>query len=308
MSMAQSVAPIVCPGHSRPIVDIRFRRTSEDSLDLLISACHDKTSQLRWADNGAWIGTYKGHNGAVWSSALDDSGQRALTGSADFSAKLWNATTGEEMASFPHDHVVKAVDFSLDSNKFLSAGLEKKAHVYDIKNKARITTFVHPAQVSKALWLSENTFISGGYDSILRTWDVREPPGNTASAITLEPASKKGVADIQFIPDQNAVITCLGRKILIFDLKTQKPKLEISVKFDVEAASLSPNGQKVVAGGSDLWLHVFELSASTSAEEVSVHKGHHGPIFCTRWDTEGKSFASGSEDGTIRIWPVSSIV
>jgi len=93
----------------------------------------------------------------------------------------------------------------------------------------------------------------------------------------------------------------------VFDLKTQKPNLEFSVKFDVESASLSPNGKRIVAGGSDLWLHVFDVSSQSSVEEISVHKGHHGPVFCVRWDPQGQRFASGSEDGTIRIWPVSSV-
>ena len=301
-----SIAPVVCPGHSRPIVDVRFRQTKGDNLDLLISACHDKTSQLRWADNGAWIGTYKGHNGAVWSSAIDEAGSKVITGSADFSAKLWDATTGEELATFTHKHVVKAVDFSFDSRKFLSAGLEKEAHVYDLESKSKLSTFAHPCPISKALWTSETTFISGGYDSILRIWDTREPTTSAASQVKLDAPSKKGVGDIQLVASQNALITCLGKKVCIVDMKTLSPKLEFNVKFEVEAASLSPNGKRVVAGGSDLWLHVFDISSTSSANEISVHKGHHGPIFCTRWDTQGHSIASGSEDGTIRIWSIAS--
>lgn len=302
--MNTTVSPIVCPGHSRPIVDVRFCHTKGDSLDVLISACHDKTSQLRWADNGAWIGTYKGHDGAVWSAAIDESGQRVLTGSADFSVKLWDATTGTDLETFPHKHVVKAVDFSPKSDQFLSAGLEKKAHVFDLNTKTCISTFEHSCPVSKAVWLSETTFATGGYDGILRIWDKRDA-NKTSKELNFDHPAKKGIVDIEFVENQNSLVISLGRKVVLTDLRSEKPKLAFDVPFDVEAASLSPNGRKIVAGGSDLWVHLYDISSFDDAKEISVHKGHHGPIFCVRWETNGTCIASGSEDGTIRLWPIS---
>ena len=54
-----------------------------------------------------------------------------------------------------------------------------------------------------------------------------------------------------------------------------------------------------VAGGHDLTVRIFEFD---TGKEVDCLRGHHGPVRCIRHNYNGTKFASGSEDGTIRIW------
>jgi serine-threonine kinase receptor-associated protein len=48
-----------------------------------------------------------------------------------------------------------------------------------------------------------------------------------------------------------------------------------------------------------MWVYQYDFK---TGEEVDVNKGHHGPVHNVRFSPTHDSYASGSEDGTIRVW------
>ncbi|CAN6456199.1 unnamed protein product [Victoria cruziana] len=253
---------------------------------------------LRNGETGDWIGTFEGHKGAVWSCCLDTIALHAASGSADFTAKIWDALTGDELHSFDHKHIVRACAFSEDTKLLLTGGLEKVLRIFDLNRPdAPPREVAHsPGSIRTVSWLhSDQTILSSCTDlGGVRLWDVR-----SAKLIhTLETQSPVTSAEVS--RDERYIVTADGRSVKFWDANHFGMVKSYTMPCMVESASLEPKfGNKFVAGGEDMWLHLFDFH---TGEQIACNKGHHGPVHCVRFSPGGESYASGSEDGTIRIW------
>lgn len=291
--------PIVCPGHSRPLAEVAYG-TSPDGL-FLISACHDKLPMLRRGDNGDWIGTFEGHKGATWSAKLNHNSTRAVTGSADFSVKLWNSVNGDVLHTFPHKHVVKSVEFGPESSNTLwTGGHDKILRCFDLSNfEAPPMELACKDAIRKIVVIDENRVITGETSGLIQLWDVRESKEKSVKEVNVG----ADVMDMELSRNGSILTVAAGNLVKLFDVTKNLEEIssfEMPINFREEGgASLHPTLDRFIAGGSDTWVRVFD---SKTGELLETHKGHHGPVRCLRFSPDGDSFATGSEDGTIRIW------
>ena len=58
----------------------------------------------------------------MWSCVLDQPALKCATGSADFTAKVWDACGGTMMHEFQHNHIVRTVNFSFDTKLLCTGG------------------------------------------------------------------------------------------------------------------------------------------------------------------------------------------
>lgn len=295
--MSRSI-PLICSGHSRPVPDASYSAINGDGF-FLISACLDGKPMLRNGETGDWIGTFEGHKGAVWAARLNHNATIALTASADYTAKLWDAISGSELRTFTHKRIVKSCDFSRSGLEIVTGGQDKILRVWDAEHGQLKNQFEgHQDTIKQVLYMKNSDFLilSGGADQVIRMWDTR-------SGMQVSTAfAKSSVASLELSPDSRLLTSAAGKEVTFWDAATLVPIKMYTLSVELNSASLHPASTKFVAGGADFHLHLYDY---TTGEEIEVHKGHHGPVHCVRFAPDGETYCSGSEDGTVRLWQTS---
>ncbi|KAI9508497.1 WD40 repeat-like protein [Russula earlei] len=305
MSAPQRAVPLVAPGHTRPVTHLSFSPLLDDGTYLLISSCKDGNPMLReWT--GDWIGTFVGHKGAVWSTKLSRDGSRAASGSADFTAKIWDTYSGQMLHSFPHNHIVRSVAISPDplAGRLLTGGQEKKVRIFDMgKTDAEPDVLSegggqsHDGTVKSVVWLDENIGVSAGDDGFVKWWDAR------ARQVTKKIFFDNPITSMELSSQTQRLVVTSGKTVNFIPAQpaeTRTPTHSVKMPYTPSSASVHPILQDrfVTGSTSDEWVRVHRING----EELEVLKGHHGPVHCVEYSPDGEVYASGSVTGTIRLW------
>ncbi|KAL9617033.1 MAG: hypothetical protein Q9160_008150 [Pyrenula sp. 1 TL-2023] len=343
---SQKTVPLTCHGHSRPVTHLSYSSILEGETYYLLSACKDNYPMLRDGITGDWIGTFVGHKGAVWSSEIAVDGKTAATGSADFTAKIWDTQTGECLYTLAHNHIVRAVSFPRQKAPpvVITGGADKVLRIWDLerctknpeatgtRNQASNGTSttapeptnqsqapetsssiafevgpdIHTSTIKSVIWHPNyNIVTTAAEDKTIRWFDLRATTTPIHTYQTSSPISSVNLNTLSILPasDPGLLSCAAGRNVIVFEgSKPGNPPIKTFEFEDHEVASVAVNAEsgKLVTGGkSDPWARVWDFK---SGEVEEVQKGHHGPIWSTCFSPDGRIYATGSEDGTVKLW------
>ncbi|KAL5986114.1 Eukaryotic translation initiation factor 3 subunit I [Asimina triloba] len=312
--------PILMKGHERPLTFLKYNREG----DLLFSCAKDHTPSVWFADSGVRLGTYRGHNGAVWCCDVSWNSTHLITGSADQTVKLWNVQTGAQLYSFNFDSPARSVDFSVgDKLAVITTDpfMEQTSAIHvkriaedpsDHTGESVLTIRGPQGRINRAVWGPLNkTIISVGEDSVIRIWDSET--GKLLMESDKETGHQKTITSLSKSFDGSHFLTgSLDKSAKLWDIRTLFLIKTYVTERPVNACAISRVPDHVVIGGGQDASHVTTTDCRSGKfeakffhkiflEEIGGVKGHFGPINALAFNPDGRSFSSGGEDGYVRL-------
>ncbi|MGH4008636.1 MAG: NB-ARC domain-containing protein [Pseudonocardiaceae bacterium] len=253
--------------------------------DRLAPLLPDTRLILRWGltpPATALVRVLTGHTGGVRAVAWSPDGTRLASASNDGEVRVWNAATGDQLATLTgHTGVVHAVAWSVDSARLASAGYAGEVRVWDAATGAQLTTLAgHTSGVRAVAWSPDGTRLaSAGNDRAVRVWDA-----DVGAQLATLAGHTSGVYAVAWSPDGTRLASAGNdRAVRVWDADAGDQLTTLTGHTGgVHAVAWSPEGVRLASAGDDGKIYVFDLDRPGYLTYLRVE-----PLTCLQWTNAG---------------------
>jgi WD40 repeat protein/tRNA A-37 threonylcarbamoyl transferase component Bud32 len=281
--------------------------------------------------------TLLGHTKGVTTVAYSSDGTRLVSGSADGTAKVWDAQTGQERFMVEHSGP-GSVAFSPDGSRLVSIGMDRTAKVWDADNGKELYS-IEGTFSGPLVFTPGGKYIVSGRDGMLKVWDAATGKVTRSLSGALAPVAfssdgkrflcgsndntkvwdvqtgqvihtlrrhKRGDTCAAYSPDGTRIVTggpaFIGEPVVlkVWDANTGQGVFTLTGHTEqINSVAFSSDSKRIVSGAFDCSVRVWDAE---TGREIATLKGHRQGVFSVAFSPDGKHVVSGSGDNTVKLW------
>ena len=248
---------------------------------------------------GALTGIVKAHGGAIEALALSPNGRWILSGSQDWTLRLWDLETNSVVRTFEgHQGTVHAVAFTPDGQAILSGCEDRTVRIWDVATGHMRQLFRGHSLAVRGIAIAADGRLaySASEDGTIREWNLL-----TKATRTLFTGRNHQLGPLAVTANGRQLIFSAGDwTIRVMDLvdigATRRLEGHSGV---VRSLALAPDDSTLISGGDDGAVRAWTLG---TGEPVLELHGHSGSVEALAFTPSGRHAVSGSRDRTLRLW------
>ena len=259
------------------------------------------------------------HEGEVQDAVFSSDGTRVVTASADDTAQVWDARTGQKIGQpMRHADWVHTAEFSPDGTKVVTASWDGTARVWDARTGTQIGSAmqhdvsIERGRVNGASFSADGTeIVTASWDHTARIWDATNPAHaqiGKALVHQLPNAISETVWTAVFNPKgapQVVVTASADREARLWDLKTYTEKLHTLHNDEVNMAVISSDGRWIATGADDGTAYILD-ARTFQRVGLPLEHGSGNSINYIAFSPDSREIVTASKDNTARLWAVPS--
>lgn len=296
-------------GHTSAVTCVRINHNGTRAL----STSLDGTVRLWHAVTGEELNKFHPKQAGIpWCGDFAPKGDRYAIGTSSGSILL--CSENEEPAIVvAHEKAVKAIAFSQDGKRLISASLDGTIRICDGDSLELQNTLTTDQPVTQLCLSPDGTTLAstGSGKGMVQLWNVES--GEQTDSFQAHDSAVNGIS---FSPTGDRIVTAgsphsFASELRMWNAETSEQLWEIESEDEVTAVTISPDGGRTAVGFG----HEIRILETATGDVLGVLRGHTSHMVSRQqagvnslaFKRDGSRIVSAGVDGKVKVWDASSL-